>query len=188
MDTNASSKPGLFSFAQRPAPPGTGAWQKVATLLRQTGFVVLIGGGLSLLASLLLAWQYTTYNYAGGSMFGIVWGLAWMVAGLFWVSYTYVHWCNRNPIGWKHAQILAIVLIVLGGLGALASLMTIAAYSIIAAIAPMLGTWFLVSTAVSVATAAAYLYFGITILGNRNKPECQAAFGVANAPPPGMAN
>jgi len=187
MDTS-SVKPGLFSFAQHPAPAGTGAWHKVASLLRQTGFVVLIGGGLSLLASLLLAWQYTTYSYAGGGMFGIVFGLAWMAAGMFWVSYTFVHWCNRNVAGWKHAQILAIVLIVLGGLGALSGLMAFGVYSILSAIAPMLGTWFMLSTVVSLITAAAYLYFGIMILTNRSKPECQAAFGMANAPPPGMAH
>lgn len=188
MDTSASSKPGLFSFAQRPPPSGTGPWEKVANLLRQTGFVVLIGGGLSLLASLLLAWQYTTYSYAGGSMFGIVFGLAWMAAGMFWVSYTYHHWCTRNMAGWKHSQILAIVLVVLGALGALGGLMAFGTLAILSAIAPALGTWFLASTVVSVLASVAYLYFGIMILTNRSKPECQAAFGMANAPPPGMAH
>ncbi|MCA1819462.1 MAG: hypothetical protein ABR562_06735 [Thermoplasmatota archaeon] len=183
METT-SSKPGLFTFAQRPPPTGTGPWEKVANLLRQTGFIILVGGGLSLLTNILLYWQYTTLAYPGASMFGVIWTLAWAAAGLFWVSFTYFHWCNRDVRGWKHAQAIGIVLVVLGGLGAVGGLMAFSAYGLISAFAPVLGTWFLISTLVGLLTSAAYLYFGIQILTNRTK--AQAAFPVGTAPPPGM--
>lgn len=189
MDT-ASSKPGLFTFAQRPPPTGTGPWEKNANLLRITGWLVVAGILLSILGLVFLLTISTAVASTsqvgaavGGAVavmsivvFAII--IALYVAALWWVNYTYFHWCNRDRRGYGHCMGVAIVLVVFGGLGLLSNMGSLAFASLTGMVSLL-----------SLLVAVAQLVLGILLLVNRNKPETQAAFGLAHAPPPpGMTN
>lgn len=182
MDAHAA-KAGLFSFLSRQPPTGNGGWENGAKFLRLAGLAVLVAGGLNVLVTILYYVMLVGDPvfgplYAGGVLPGLVFGVAFLVAGIWWVNWTYNHWCNRDIRGYKHALVIAILLVVFGGLGAFGALGSFGLASIFAG--TTLGTLVMVQALVGLVVGAAYLATGILVLVNRNKPDAKAAFGQAS--------
>ncbi len=180
MDAKTSLA-GMLSFLTRQPPTGTGGWEAGAKFLRLSGITILVGGALTLLLSV---WYWVSLQahpefaalYAAWTMMNVVFGLAVLAAGTWWVNFAYNHWCNRDVRGYKHSLIIAVLLVVFGGWGAYGLLTGLGRMSTFSG-SGILGTVYTLQLLVSGLFALACLGTGIMVLVNRNKPDCKAAFG-----------